>query len=260
MIGDEALAAFHDHALRDYPREACGLVVHTAEGEQYVACRNIEPSLKHFALSGEDYADAEDMGEVVALMHSHPNGAPMASDGDRVSCEESGLPWGITALGGDPLEIVATVWLTPSGYIAPLVGREFAHGILDCYSIVRDCYRYDRALLEEAGIVDWPFAPVTLPDFPRDDKWWERGEDLYRAHFEEAGFVVVPGPLEIGDVIIMQIGRDTTNGGPVKVPNHAAVYIGQGRMLHHMYDRLSTREMYGGQWQERTRLIVRYQP
>lgn len=261
MISPAALAEFHAHALRDYPREACGLVVRSDDGQRYMPCRNLaQTPAEHFVLPAEDYTAAEDEGEVVAVLHSHPNGAPLASDADRVMCEASELPWGITALGGQPLAIVNTAWIAPCGYVAPLVGRTFAHGILDCYSLIRDCYRYSDAQRAEAGIAEWPCAPVDLPDFPRNDKWWEAGENLYLQHFSEAGFVEARGAVQIGDVIIMQIGRDSRTGGPVMVPNHAGVYIGEGRFLHHMYDRLSTREIYGGQWQERTRLIVRYAP
>lgn len=42
------------------------------------------------------------------------------------------------------------------------------------------------------------------------------------------------------------------------VPNHAAVYLGDGLMLHHMYGRLSSRDVYGGYWREVTRLVVRF--
>ncbi|MNC75892.1 NlpC/P60 family protein [compost metagenome] len=41
-------------------------------------------------------------------------------------------------------------------------------------------------------------------------------------------------------------------------PNHAAVYIGDGLMIHHLHGRLSERAVYGGYWQERTILTLRH--
>lgn len=41
-------------------------------------------------------------------------------------------------------------------------------------------------------------------------------------------------------------------------PNHAAIYLGDGLMLHHLYGRLSERAVYGGYWQERTIFTLRH--
>jgi cell wall-associated NlpC family hydrolase len=44
-----------------------------------------------------------------------------------------------------------------------------------------------------------------------------------------------------------------------KVPNHAAVYIGDGMIMHHMYKRLSTRDMYGGMWADHATHVLRHE-
>lgn len=249
MIAPEAMQAAQAHALRDYPREACGLVVRTPSGERYIACRNVAttPS-EHFILPAEDYAAAEDQGEIAAVLHSHPDASARASDADRVGCETSGVPWGIVSVGREGVH--DTQWIAPSGWRAPLVGRQFAFGVLDCYSLIRDCYRYPEQLLAEVGVAAWPFAPIDLPDYPREDKHWERGRSLYLELFEDAGFRRIGGELQVGDVLIMQVRA--------KVPNHAGVYLGDGVFLHHLYNRLSTRDVFGGYWQDSLRLAVRY--
>lgn len=56
--------------------------------------------------------------------------------------------------------------------------------------------------------------------------------------------------IRVGDVIVMQVRAP--------VPNHAGVYIGDGLMLHHLYNRLSSRDVYGGYWQECTRIVLRH--
>ncbi|WP_454710945.1 C40 family peptidase [Cupriavidus nantongensis] len=228
------IEAIRAHAAAEYPREACGLIVVERGRERYVPCRNAASGTEHFVLPAEDFAAAEDLGEVVAVVHSHPDAPAMASEADLVSCEASGMPWHILSWPADDLRTIE-----PSGYQAPLVGRQFAHGVLDCYTLVRDWYRIERA--------------IALPDFPRRDDWWHQGEDLYMRHYAEAGFVAVSQdqPEQAGDVILMQLRSP--------VPNHAAVYLGGGHMLHHLHGRLSSRDVYGGYWQEITRCVLRYQ-
>ncbi len=235
------LQAIQAHAVAEYPRECCGLVVATAAGEQYVPCRNTaETPSEHFRLPAEDFADAEDQGELLAVVHSHPNAAATPSDADRVMCEASGLRWHIVSVGqvtGEPAECVDLQTIDPCGYEAPLIGREFAHGVLDCYSLVRDFYA------RELGIA--------LSQYHREDDWWEKGQELYSMdRLQAEGFQPIAGELQHGDMILMQIRSP--------VPNHAGVYLGDGQMLHHLHGRLSERVPYGGMWAERTCYIVRH--
>lgn len=244
----ETQAAAIAHAEAEYPREACGLVVVVKGRERYWPCRNIAatPS-EHFVLNEKDYAAADDAGEVTMLVHSHPDAPARPSEADKVACEASELPWAIIsvesgAAGGHATEVLV---LEPCGYRAPLVGRPFAHGVLDCYTLVRDWYR------EEQG--------RELPDFERRDGWWDDGvSDLYTEHLAVNGFTVIwrkgdplPLPLERGDLLLMQVRSRNL------VPNHAGIWLGDGNMLHHMHGRLSSRDVFGGYWLDCLRLIAR---
>lgn len=64
------------------------------------------------------------------------------------------------------------------------------------------------------------------------------------------GFFQIKDEPKRGDIILMNIRS--------KVPNHAAVYLGNGQMLHHLHGKLSRTEPYGGMWAERTIYIVRH--
>jgi len=247
--------AIERHALADYPRECCGLVVAIGDKPQYVPCCNAAEDDRDFKLPAEDYAAAEERGQVLALAHSHIDRDAQPSETDKVSCEASGLPWVVVAVGRDAGQNTPTVrgWHTfaPSGYVAPLVGRSFHHGTLDCYGLVRDFY------VRELGI--------ELPDFTRPDDWWTRPDapELYLDNFEAAGFVRVEDGPRYGDVILMQYRSERTN--------HAGVYLGDvdlktqsglppipQAMLHHAMPRLSERVMYAGYWCDITRMIVRH--
>jgi proteasome lid subunit RPN8/RPN11 len=232
------------HAQAAYPRECCGLMIVVKGQEKYVPCRNVAAGTEHFILPAEDYAEAEMKGEIVAVVHSHPDVPATPSQADRVACEASGLVWHIVRV--DHVDGVVTagelVTIEPCGYAAPLVGRIFSHGVLDCYQLIVDWYKQERN--------------IVLKQFPRAEDWWSDGHsDLYTEGFPQAGFVAIKDgdQLQVGDVILMQIRSD--NG----VPNHAGIYIGDGLMLHHLYGRLSSRDVYGGYFQEVTRRILRYQ-
>lgn len=227
--------AIREHAVAEYPRECCGLIVVVKGKELYLPCRNIAEGSSDFILHHEDLAAAEDKGDVLALVHSHPDGSHLPSEADRVQIAAHGIPWYILSVNSQ-CETGCMARYEPEEYEAPLVGRAFAHGILDCYTLIRDYYQ--RTL------------NITLPDFHRDDKWWERGEDLYMQQFREAGFEPIIGAIREHDVVLMQMRSE--------VVNHGAVYIGDGLILHHMYGRLSTRDVYGGFFQEVTRIVIRH--
>lgn len=232
-MNEQSKAEAYEHARREYPRESCGLVVNVQGKERYFACRNIAERAEDFILDPEDYAKAEDLGDIMAVVHSHPDVSANPSQADRVSCEASGLPWLIVAY-----PVGLWVELRPEGYTAPLIGRQFSHGVLDCYTLVRDWYKLERG--------------VELLDFERRDEWWNKGQDLYIENFAKTGFVSLPdgAPIEPGDVIFMQIRSN--------VVNHAAIYLGNDQIIHHLQNRLSCRDIYGGFWRKNTRLVVRF--
>ncbi|PHY87580.1 peptidase P60 (plasmid) [Serratia marcescens] len=228
----QIISAVLAHAAAEYPRECCGLVVQNGRRQRYIPCRNLAPEPnEQFSLSPEDYAAAEDVGTIIAVVHSHPDATTQPSQLDIAQCDLSQLPWIIASWPeGDIREVM------PTQGIKPLLGRPFVHGFWDCYAIIRDWYQLERA--------------IALPNYKRSDGWWGRGENLYMKHYAEAGFVSAAGELQIGDVIVMQVQAPE--------PNHAGIYLGDGIMIHHMYGQLSMRVPYGGYWAERTITILRY--
>ncbi|MDM1760711.1 Mov34/MPN/PAD-1 family protein [Acinetobacter sp. 251-1] len=236
--------AIRSHAEKCFPRECCGVVVN----DQYIACRNIAQNDHQFEIHHKDLAKAEDVGEIQAYVHSHPNASAQASDLDLHQIELHEKPWVICAYPDLEFQIYE-----PFGYRAPLVGRNYHHGWQDCYSIVRDFYQ------RELGI--------QLIDFERQDRWWEsvENESLYLENFSKAGFVEV-SDMQYGDVLLCKVGR-------TEHVNHAVIWlgdngklkseqaepcIGSALILHHPYGRKSVREIFGQQWQERVVKVVRH--
>lgn len=242
------------HAHACYPAESCGLIV----AGDYIACLNIACDDNHFCLDPKDFAKAESLGEICAIVHSHPEGGVLPSDLDKLQIELHGVPWVIVAFSqkeyADAPEFAV---YEPCGYRPPLIGRSYIHGVQDCYTIVRDFYA------RELGI--W------LPDFARADAWWEDANHppLYEQNFANAGFRQIAKDwqsLRYGDVLLCQVGR-------TKHVNHALIWLGDNSqlisertppcigndlVLHHPYARQSVREIFGANWASRVALVVRY--
>ncbi|PHZ28081.1 peptidase P60 [Yersinia bercovieri] len=226
-------AAIFAHIEKDYPREACGLICRKGRTEKYFPCRNqaIEPN-NNFILHPEDYAAAEYWGNVTHVVHSHPDATTQPSYIDLAQCDVSELPWIIVSWPEGDLRVIK-----PNDGPRPLEGRVFVHGVWDCFSIIRDWFNLEKG--------------IEILNFERSDCWWESGaENLYMDNYGKAGFIEIDGELLPGDVIIMQVSAP--------VPNHAAIYIGNGMMIHHMHGRLSKRVPYGGYYQDRTTVKLRH--
>lgn len=221
-----------EHALQEYPREACGLAVIIKGRERYWPCRNLATDGDQFIMDPEDYAAADEAGDIVAVVHSHPDAPAEPSPADRMACEATATPWHIVSV---PSGQWAT--LLPVGYQAPLVGREYRHGVQDCYTLVSDWYA-------QAGLL--------LPNFQRDDGWWDNGQNLYVDNFEACGFrEIAADDLQYGDALLIAVSSP--------VPNHAAVFIGDNLIIHHAHNRLSGREIYGDFWRKHTTHVLRHE-
>lgn len=244
------------HALDCYPAESCGLIIDTGVDKKYIPCTNTATDNEQFSLCPKDFAHAESMGQIQAIVHSHPDGGVLPSDLDKLQIELHGVAWVIVAVSKQEWgDAPAFGIYEPCGYRPPLLGRAYIHGVQDCYAIVRDFYE------REFGI--------GLPDFERSDTWWEieSHEPLYENNFKTAGFVAVDkDDLQYGDILLCRVGRTYHI-------NHAVIWLGDNHalksetappcvgntlILHHPYGRQSVREIFGKGWADRVGLVVRH--
>lgn len=241
MLNDKIKADIFKHYNECYPFECCGLIV----GNEYIPCENIATDKNQFEINPKDYVLAAKKGTIKAIVHSHPDGSTNPSMPDKVQMNLHGKTWLIT----NGLEIAEH---KPDGFKAPLIGREYHHGIMDCYTLIRDYF--DREL------------NIRLNDYEREDAWWENknSKPLYLDNFKKEGFVEV-SDIKENDVILFRLGR-------TEHINHAAIFIGDGFLksettnkvigdnfiLHHPYNADSIREPYTESWKRRTALIIRH--
>lgn len=235
------LLAMMDHAEHELPRESCGLVISKDQALHYVPCTNLAKETEHFILDPEQYAEAEDQGEVVAIVHSHPYQSVEPSMGDRVALAKSSIPWIIVNPANGQHSITY-----PEQYEAPLLGRPFVSGSLDCYGLVRDYYK------RECGIA--------MRDYDRAMWWWrDTDQDLYTANFQAEGFVQVHvGALDSDSLKLLQPHDALLIRYGSRVPNHAAVHIGDGVIMHHLVNQASCKAVLGEFYLKRTAYLLRH--
>ena len=222
------------HAKEQDPKESCGLLLNIKGKESYHPCRNLSMTQHQcFIIDPEDYVKADNRGEIIAVIHSHPITPPSPSQADKVSCEQSGLVWHIV----NP-KTEEWGYCEPTGYKAPLLGRQWVWGISDCWSLVRDWYKETKNI----ELRDWE-RPITLEDFNKDPMFercaWRTGFRQLRPEEQ----------LQNGDLLFMSIFG--------KGLNHVAIFL-NGEVLHHLTDRLSCREPYSAWLQKCTGAKYRY--
>lgn len=206
--------------------ECCGLII---DNLQVYPCRNVHPDKQHqFAIHPDDWLDAEDEGEITGVFHSHVNDVSFLTAADRRAQLQTGLPWKLIHRGR-----VRTFRPVPH-----LLGRQFVHGSLDCFSLWRDAYH---------------LAGIDIPDFERTNGWWLRGENLYLANFPATGFYQVAiEDARPGDLILRQ-------QTPTTDPSHVMLLLDGGEVVHHEHTgRISRREAMRPAYVKQTHSVWRH--
>jgi cell wall-associated NlpC family hydrolase len=233
---DELLEEITAYCKTKLPEEACGLIVLFKGRYIFLPCENVSTLNKtqYFAIHPLDYATAEDKGVVSAVVHSHSTSGAVFSEWDVASQKASGVPWLLIGLGSGE----SYAWLNNPKLKQDLYGRAYKWGVHDCYTFMQDWYEKEYSLM--------------LPDFQREEKFWERGQELYLNNFASAGFVEVPkAEIRYGDALLMNLAG--------KVASHAAVYVGNNQIGHHLNGRLSSKDVMGQHYADRIVKVVRHE-
>ena len=223
-----------EHAKQEDPKESCGLLLNIRGKEEYFPCRNLSMTAHQcFIIDPEDYVRADNTGDITAIIHSHPVTQPVASEADKISCEESNLPWHIV----NP-KTETWGYYEPCGYKPDLIGQPWVWGVSDCWSLVRRYYK-EKLNIE---LRDWE-RPTTPEEFINDP--------MFERCAEATGFRELKNDenLKNGDLLFMSI---LANG-----LNHVAIFL-DGDVLHHLTDRLSCKEPYNQWLQKCTGKRLRY--
>ena len=228
--------SFIQYAKKKAPEEACGLLAIIKGKETFWPCKNLaKGKFEFFILDPDDWAECEDTGEVIGVIHSHPKGAATPSDTDRAACEHLGFPYYIYSI-----EYAHWESFEPSGWKAPsLIGRKFIWGKYDCWSIVTDWLKENKNI----NIKYWE-RPKRIKDF--------RNNPEFEFALPKLNFIKQSNnkDIKIGDVLLFQSVTGNLD--------HVAVYIGDNMILNHNIRALSCRELFDLRYQQALRGVYRY--
>jgi len=223
ILTPEVVSDMQQHALRDFPNEACGVL--TVDG--YMPLENIaDDKLLAGDIDQNLVENLRDTGKLIGIFHSHcdyPGSRAVfgPSERDMVSQRSMDVPFFLAWTDGEMCSPVAAWGDTLER--EPLIGRVFQHGITDCYELIRDYYFLEKG--------------IDLPQFPRNWAWWDSDKNLYEDGFPEAKFrQITAQESRPGDVILFKMYdfRDLSNKDKVQKFNHGGVLYGPGLLLHHV--------------------------
>lgn len=207
------------------PNEICGFIL---ENGQVYPCENIAKNPKEtFQISLKQWQFAEDnLGDIVAIYHSHPNGLPYLSSLDRQMQLATELPW----------LLVVDNQVYQFACIPPLLGRVFKYGNADCMACLRDAFS---------------LCGINLPNPKRGDFDTDMISNRFILEGVQHGFTAVRlADILAGDICLFSIGGEA---------NHVGLYLGNGQFLHHAANALSKRDELLGYWQHKLHSVWRHQ-
>lgn len=210
-----------EHFEKEYPREGCGVIGIVKGKKKWFPCENLAEGEHNFIISSRDYLKVKQQADILAIVHSHPDGSNEASEHDINCCNALGVPYYIFSYPSMELNI-----LEPKKVFNPLIGREYEFGVTDCFEAMRDW-------LAQEGINIPPREPFEY-------KFYEKGLDYFSEEYiKNWNHKKVDTPQK-NDVLIFQVDSD--------VPDHCGVYLGNDLMFHHAANRLSCRESMYPLW------------
>lgn len=235
MLSPKIKLEIMQHVQEEYPRESCGVVTQKSRVQKYHRVDNVHDDPEnHFLMDAVQYAEIEDNPnwETIAIVHSHcgDGASTIPSAHDLCVCDEMAVSWIIFSWPEGDMRIIEP-------QARPLIGRPWSLGSFDCWGLI-------MAWHKEQGIF--------LNDFRKPYEWWkpEHGENLYQDNYIKEGFVETNQEPQPGDMVIMQLQSP--------VWNHAGIYLGDNKILHHAFGKLSREDIYSGWYQEHTKMICRH--
>jgi proteasome lid subunit RPN8/RPN11 len=166
--------------------------------------------------------DSSKLGHLEFYWHTHVNGNPNFSPTDITGIWETAIPWLLYDLKNDSFNFFDPDLRTP------LLAREWELGLTDCWSLVRDFYRWHLDIILPPPEHDGRLRPWLFPD-------WNRALDLLPNHFDRVPIQTV----EPYDLVLYKNSVENAN------PGHFGVLlptVNGLELLHHFYKRSSALE------------------
>ncbi len=228
-----------EHALSLPDQEVCGLIYQTDRAVHYYPCSNVskdeEGISKSFEISSQDYIDANQLGNIIGIFHSHNKESTNSfSLADLETAKSMCLPIYLY-IGG----LESWMDYIPDSYDVNPAGRNWAWGMSDCYEVVRIYYRNNKQ--------------IYLTDFDRDESFEFVGSDIINQYVISEGFRYVTNISFIlpDDIILFSTPSSS-------FAHHLGIYIGGNKIVHHPRNMLSCIDPLDDDWMKSIVGVLRY--
>ncbi len=216
-----------------YPKEGCGVLVVIKGDLKWFPCDNVATNEDDFVICSRQYIDISHKGDIVGIVHSHPDASNKPSETDIKYCNVTAIPYYIFSYPSMELNIVQPESLVKKN----LYGRDYEFGVSDCFEAARDYYI-------KKGL--------SIPSRPLfEDDWWEKNLNYFTEEYIATwGFKRIEENMQKDDLLIFKIRAN--------VGNHCGVYLGEDLFYHHAENRLSCRENIYPYWKKYIIGVYRY--
>lgn len=232
---EEVLTEAALYCQKNKPEESCGLILKRGFEHYFVPQENISLNNKQtsFAIDTNVIREAFASGDLYAVLHSHFSFTGF-SQTDIAFQKKMGVPWVLLDFTDTPYSVK---WLRTEKETKPLYGRDFLFGVYDCYTFVKDWYKQEM--------------DIELSDYQRVDNFAKKGLEPYLENFESEGFLEVPiSEMQRGDVLFLKLDSNRVS--------HAAVYVGNNLIGHHLTGKVSKTDVFGKFYRDRLVKVVRH--
>lgn len=219
FINDNLKLQIKEHALREYPKECCGLIISSGDKLLTYSCKNISSNpLIHFELSPLDYIRAYDQGKnkIIGVYHSQEN--DNLSSLDILNSTNHKYYSIVYSYKNDRFFEITDKHFKYKKYL----GKEFYIGKQDCFSLIQEFYKNEYNII--------------INDYKRNDDWYTINPNIIIENYKKEGFIeTTKENLQEGDIILFRF-------------KHFGIYLNNNLLLHHRRSTFSTIEMLNKFW------------
>lgn len=230
------------HALKEKPKECCGLVFESNGLLEIQTCSNTsENPEKHFSISPRDYLKATRKGSIKAIYHSHLSSNDKFSPNDILHSKGHKIPFLLYCQGKDSFST-----FDPEKNKTFIYDRIFKIGENDCYTFVKEYYSNLGIKLSGYNNLgnDWHKKNPNLV------------QDLFNLNKNNPNlpiFELCPkSELKKHDVLVFEFIKGAG-------ANHVAVYLGDGEIMHHPRNKYLCIEALGDVYKNKIIKIYRHE-
>lgn len=230
-----------NESIKKYPQEICGFIYVDKNSYKFdiYSCRNVANNkTNNFLISPQEYLACSSLGKITSCYHSHSNDNLDFSEMDKENSNKYNIHYILYNVKHNQFK-----FYSPNSEKNTYIGRPFMLGQSDCFTLMQE-----YALKEEKIIINFP----KINSYPRSLK---DIRDLYENNFIQQGFLKLDKdtPLKKSDGLMMLFPSVSE-----AYPTHAAVYLGNGLILHQPYNSFSCVNLYDGFYKKHTSYVLRH--